>query len=333
VLLSPSLFLRTHPPTPPTGAGFIRVDNHTHSTATGVYYHTAMYNYAANQLTEMVPVDRIVQQLANFSASAKATKHAIINLSDLRPVPMTTLAFARMVWDIKAFDATNPAAAAAAFYAEFGSTAVGLAPADAATFSSIWADYFAVPFIQNGIADNQLAAWLQKLAPALASAIVGGAPINGGIAGEAAQALGMMGGNGTATAVLTLLGRAETLAPYVPSGRQGFYTAHTLTNMATIAYGAQAAAAVAEAISAYASGGAGAMATVAALTQTAVAAMDSLLALRRQGEGTGVWSGLYMTDHLSDMNLARKAARQAALAAAAGYGSHAPLAPLTPYIW
>lgn len=301
--------------------------------ATGVYYHTAMYNYAANQLTEMVPVDRIVQQLANFSASAKATKHAIINLSDLRPVPMTTLAFARMVWDVKTFDASNPAAAAAAYYADFGSSAVGLSPTDAATFSSVWVDYFAVPLIQNAVADNQLAAWLQKLAPALASAIVGGSAINGGIAGEAGQALGMLGGNTTANTVLGLLGRAETLAPYVPNSRLGFYTAHTLTNMATIGYGAQAVAAVAQAIQAYAAGGAGSMATVAALTQTAATAMDSLLAIRREGEGTGAWSGLYFTDHLSDMQLARKAARQAALAAAAGYGSHAPLAPLTPYIW
>ena len=41
-----------------------------------------MYNGAANQLTEMVPVDRIVEQLLNFTKSAKATKHAIINLSE-----------------------------------------------------------------------------------------------------------------------------------------------------------------------------------------------------------------------------------------------------------
>lgn len=41
-----------------------------------------MYNDAANQLTEMVPVDRIVQQLLNFTKNAKSTRHAIINLSE-----------------------------------------------------------------------------------------------------------------------------------------------------------------------------------------------------------------------------------------------------------
>jgi len=45
------------------GAGFIRTDGNTTQYAAGVYYHTAMYNGHANQLTEMVPADRIFSQV------------------------------------------------------------------------------------------------------------------------------------------------------------------------------------------------------------------------------------------------------------------------------
>jgi len=49
-----------------------------------------MYNYAANQLTEMVPVSRIAQQLLNVVTNSKSTDIFVLNLSDLKPVPMTT---------------------------------------------------------------------------------------------------------------------------------------------------------------------------------------------------------------------------------------------------
>jgi len=37
-----------------------------------------MYNGAANQLVEMIPVDRIVSQMGNFTKTARTTKHAIM---------------------------------------------------------------------------------------------------------------------------------------------------------------------------------------------------------------------------------------------------------------
>ena len=85
------------------GRGFIRVDSNWSTYCSGVYYHTAMYEGIANQLTEMVPVDRIVAQLTPVVQQSKATNIIIDNVSDLKPVPMTTEAVLRFAWDPKPF--------------------------------------------------------------------------------------------------------------------------------------------------------------------------------------------------------------------------------------
>ena len=54
----------------------------------GAYYHVAMMNGRANQLTEMVPVERIYSELGRYIA-AGATHYVLVNTSDIRPVPMT----------------------------------------------------------------------------------------------------------------------------------------------------------------------------------------------------------------------------------------------------
>ncbi len=75
---------------PDNGHGIIR-DEGTIGKGQGVYYHTAMYNGVANQLTEMVPLERIERELGR-AASAGATEYLLVNVSDVRPYPMTTRA-------------------------------------------------------------------------------------------------------------------------------------------------------------------------------------------------------------------------------------------------
>jgi len=75
---------------PDNGHGVIR-DEGTIGKGQGVYYHTAMYNGIANQLTEMVPLERIERELGR-AAKAGATEYLLVNVSDLRPYPMTTRA-------------------------------------------------------------------------------------------------------------------------------------------------------------------------------------------------------------------------------------------------
>ena len=64
----------------------------------GAYYHVAMMNGRANQLTEMVPVQRIVSELGRY-AKAGATQYMLLNTSDIRPVVMTAKAVMDLAWN------------------------------------------------------------------------------------------------------------------------------------------------------------------------------------------------------------------------------------------
>lgn len=63
----------------------------------GAYYHVAMLNGRANQLSEMVPVDRIQSELGRYIA-AGATQYFLLNTSDIRPVAMTAKAAMDVAW-------------------------------------------------------------------------------------------------------------------------------------------------------------------------------------------------------------------------------------------
>lgn len=84
---------------PDNGHGIIR-DEGTIGSAQGVYYHTAMLNFVANQFTEMVPLERIQRELGR-AVRAGATEYLLINTSDLRPVPLTTQAAMELAWNAK----------------------------------------------------------------------------------------------------------------------------------------------------------------------------------------------------------------------------------------
>ena len=73
-------------------------DNGLVSAGQGIYFHVAMMNGRANQLTEMVPVDRIYEQLTRYQ-KAGATAYFLVNTSDIRPVAMTTRAVMDAVWE------------------------------------------------------------------------------------------------------------------------------------------------------------------------------------------------------------------------------------------
>ncbi len=63
----------------------------------GVYYHVAMMNNRTNQLTEMVPMERITSELGRF-VKARATNYFLVNTSDIRPYTLTTRAVMDIAW-------------------------------------------------------------------------------------------------------------------------------------------------------------------------------------------------------------------------------------------
>jgi hypothetical protein len=105
----------------------------------GAYYHVAMMNGRANQLTEMVPVERIYSELGRY-ISAGATHYLLVNTSDIRPVTMTI----RAVMDV-AWKGLPPGGAGAAreFYRHWSADEFG-APA-ASKLAEVYEEYFKAP--------------------------------------------------------------------------------------------------------------------------------------------------------------------------------------------
>jgi hypothetical protein len=105
----------------------------------GAYYHVAMMNGRANQLTEMVPVERIYSELGRY-IKAGATEYVLMNTSDIRPVPMTIRAVMDVAW--KGVPSGGPAASDEFLQswsrAEFGAQA-------AAKVAEVYKDYFQAP--------------------------------------------------------------------------------------------------------------------------------------------------------------------------------------------
>lgn len=78
------------------GYGYIQ-DKGEVKAGEGTYYHVAMMNNRTNQLTEMVPIERITGELGRF-VTAKATNYFLVNTSDIRPYTLTIRAVMDLAW-------------------------------------------------------------------------------------------------------------------------------------------------------------------------------------------------------------------------------------------
>jgi hypothetical protein len=119
------------------GFGYLQ-DRGQVTAGQGAYYHVAMMNFRANQLTEMVPVDRIASELGRF-AKAGATHYVLLNNSDVRPVSMTTKAVMDLAWKGPSTEVTN----AMTFYRDWSAEQFGQKAAD--TVAALYKDYFEAP--------------------------------------------------------------------------------------------------------------------------------------------------------------------------------------------
>jgi len=69
----------------------------------------------------MVPPRRIYEQIGNF-VKKNATSILMINLSDLRPAPLGTLAVMQFGWNASVFMSMSPEEAETAFFNNFAQT-------------------------------------------------------------------------------------------------------------------------------------------------------------------------------------------------------------------
>ncbi len=109
----------------------------------GAYFHVAMMNGNANQLSEMVPVSVIQEELGRY-INAGATAYILVNTSDIRPVAMTTRALMEMAWGGVSAGAND---ADGAYYRRWSTEEFGARSADA--LSAIYKEYFAAPSLRT----------------------------------------------------------------------------------------------------------------------------------------------------------------------------------------
>lgn len=96
---------------PDDGYGHLR-DGGRIGRGDGVYFHTAYMNGHANQLTEMVDPAVSWDELGR-ALDVGAAAFLLVNVSDLRPVPLSTDAVMGIAWDGLAWHADAPARARA----------------------------------------------------------------------------------------------------------------------------------------------------------------------------------------------------------------------------
>jgi hypothetical protein len=104
----------------------------------GAYFHVAMMNGEANQLSEMVPVARIQSVLGRY-IQAGATSYLLVNTSDIRPAAMTTRALMEVAWGGAPSDDAD-------FYKRWITEEFGTKSVDALT--AVYKEYFAAPSLR-----------------------------------------------------------------------------------------------------------------------------------------------------------------------------------------
>jgi Glycosyl hydrolase family 115 len=124
-----------------TGYGDMQDDGQV-AAGQGMYFHVAMMNGQANQLSEMVPVERIHEQLGRY-IKAGATSYILINTSDLRPVAMTARAVMEAAWG----GVPQGADADGAYYRKWATEEFGSKSAEA--MEALYKEYFAAPSLRR----------------------------------------------------------------------------------------------------------------------------------------------------------------------------------------
>jgi hypothetical protein len=297
------------------GFGYIRVNSNWTKYCNGVYYHTAMYDGSANQLGEMIPVDRIASQFAPVVNESKSTTIMIDNVSDLKPALMTTAAVLALAWDAKPFfNAHSPAIAATNFYASFASQQFhlpgGATDPVAVEYANLWVRFFNIPYIYAGISDNFLARRLSSAANAAGSISKSGT-VPGNILSGVNSDVNQLSNNTdpTAASVLTalssLVSDATTLASSIPASRLGFYTSQILTQFSFHLYAVQSLVSCRDAL-VFANNKDWNNARLS--SQASLTSANNALASLRNGEAASapeIWRGMYMGDYLSNFQQGR----------------------------
>ena len=269
----------------------------------GIYYHTAMMRWWFNQLSEMVPPARIYQEVGRF-IRAGATEYFLLNVSDVRPVPLSTECAMKLAWDAAPYCAQSDAENQATFLHEWSRRQFG---ADcAAEVSKLYHDYFDVPSHRPEIrqSDHAPHSYLRVLGSEVFPLLLEGQPLDDALNADVTTRLESSTAN--ISYLSALLDRAKTLAWRIPADRQDFYQGHVLTALGIHFHAHEMLAAYCRALQSLQKGDR--PGTVAHLKR-ALAGNEAIFAAMRPAE-RGKWACWYIGEYFVGLDLSRDLIRR-----------------------
>jgi len=235
---------------PDKGNGII-CDNGKVKSGQGIYYHTAMLNGRCNQMTEMVNPGRIYNQVGRF-VKAGATEFFLVNVSDIRPVPLSTDCAMKFAWNAKPYMDKTDKQNMSDFYSDWSVRQFG---ADAGgKVSEVYRDYFACPYMDDtGLkGENWMQRCLRQLNDKVFSTVAAGKPLGDDAKKMRDELIEFSSEN--AVYMEKLLTKAEQVQQLVPAGRRDFYQGHVLTQIQVHLLSLGALKAYCQSLAAYDSG-------------------------------------------------------------------------------
>ncbi len=276
---------------PDDGSGIIRDEGRV-KAGQGTYYHTAMLNGRHNQLTEMVPPGRIHQELGRF-VRTKATTYFVVNVSDIRPVPMSTDYAMRIAWDASAeMDKSSPQAQSE-FLLDWSGRQFG--PDAAEPVAAIYRDYFSTPYMKLHYGDHRIFSDISRLMASVAVEANRDTVPNRPTLDLARKYLKER--EDSYRHLVALSERALALKSKIPPDRCDFYQGHVLTQISIYRRGSAVLKAMCEAILSL-----GEKKKDAAIKHLdeALDEHEAILAAMRKAE-YGRWRGWYAGERLVDV--------------------------------
>ncbi|XP_065830339.1 uncharacterized protein [Oscarella lobularis] len=277
------------------GAGFVQ-DIDLLQPGSGLYFHTAMLNGHANQLTEMVPPARFYEEGQQF-VKKNATFAVIINTSDLRPVPLSTDAVLKFVWNPNDYLKEDPNSTQAKFISDWCQQRYELDADSATKIANAYTSYFNTPYIAEGRGDHYLANQLKSLASEYTTDLTKNGKASDDLAKKADIAKPV-----SLPHVAELNNTVASLESLIPAHRLRFFKSHLVMQVGLHLSALQAIDTLARSIIESSKGNSSGAISLGSMASEQ---LSMLFAYERMAE-FGRWHGLYMHDWLVNYHRTRR---------------------------
>jgi hypothetical protein len=266
----------------------------------GIYYHTAMWNTTSNQLSEMVNPKRIFREIGRFIA-AGATEYFLVNVSDVRPVPLSTDCAMKLVWNAKPYLGNGDKENMDAFIAGWTRRQFGEEVAD--EVARLYTDYFNIPYHRQKprpFGDRWAHYHHRRLHDMALPAMEKGEPLPESVLERFAAAVQQTIDLNHAY-LKDLAIRTEALEPSIPEARRPFYRSHLMAQTRIHLQSIDMLHAYGLALQAYADGE---KPQAIDHTETALRSVEAILEVLRASE-YGKWDGWFQGELFVGVNATR----------------------------